>query len=393
MRGLFVHTAGPNVAIIKSPASGLFARSKNVTVVIGGRLVALPLIHRVDRLSLELRTIRVTTRGGATTKGVLVNVESCCQVKIRGWAPPEPGRADQNPQTDFASVKLAAQHFIGKKSSDIENAIQNTLEGHQRSIIGALTVEELLGDRNAFSNRVLALATDDMRDMGLSVVSYTVSEITDNTGYIEALGQECNAKAKRDALEGRTLHESRAKARSAQEEATAHLLVNKEQEKKIVSDRDRMITDAESRTEVERARAIQTKAREIADAEENSKLLVAKQKARAAEAHEELNAEREFVKKQRLRMEQQIHTEADAMLYKAKQEADGVRATAEAKAAQIKMVGEANAAIQRLQLETDMDALERKVEIWNKWYVCVFLFLVDFFVHPHVLQCVFFCGF
>ncbi len=374
-RGLFVHTAGPNVALIKSPGSGVFARNKEVTIVIGGRLLAVPVIHRVDTLSLELRTIQVSTHAGATLNGVLVNVNSCCQVKIRAWHPPDESERTEEgrtalrahpPKMDLLAIRLAAQHFIGKKDADIEKAIQRTLEGHQRAIIGTLTVEKLIGDRKSFSESVLDMATHDMREMGLSIVSYTVSEITDDTGYIEALGAKEIAQAKGNAKEGTAFHQSRAAAVAAEKAASAHVTVNSEEERKIQADKKKSITDAMAQTEVAQRRAVQERARDISLAEQDERLLVLQQRARAAEAREELNVERELVKKMNLRMQQDVHAKADAMLYRARAEADGVRAAAAAEAEKIRVVGEAQADAAKAMMTAEMDMLERKVTIWNK---------------------------
>lgn len=180
-----VHTAGPNTALIKSTG-----RNK-VRVVIGGRMISVPGIERVDTLSLALRTITIYTKEGLTINGVSVDVTSACQVKIQGWSSPNNasgGAGGSDVTTDGSAIRLAAQHFLGMSDADIEDTIKATIAGHQRSIIGSLTLEELYRDRAAFCNRVLDLISVDMRNMGLAVVSYTVAEITDENGYIEALG-------------------------------------------------------------------------------------------------------------------------------------------------------------------------------------------------------------
>lgn len=369
-----MHTAGPNVALIKSPGRGsIFTKkSKDVTIVIGGRLLAVPVIHRVDTLSLELRTILVKTNSGATINGVLVNVNSCCQVKIRAWHPPAGaeegggGVSSEGSLMDEMAIQLAAQHFIGKNSSQIEEAIKNTLEGHQRAIIGTLTVEKLIGDRKSFSDSVLQMAQEDMRKMGLSIVSYTVSEITDDSGYIDALGAQEIAQVKGRAREGEAFHQSKAAAVAAEKEANAHVTVNSEEERRIEADRKKSITSAIANTEVAQRRAVQERARSITLAVEDEKLLVLQQRARAAEAREQLNVERELVKKVELRMQQEVHAKADAMLYQAQAEAKGVKATANAEAEQIRVVGEAKAFAAKAMMDAEMDVLERKVEIWNK---------------------------
>ena len=90
---------------------------------------------------------------------------------------------------DYDKVKLAATHFLGKKRAEIQDAVHRTMEGHQRQVIGTLTVEELYKDRASFSERVKELVDPDLLGMGFQLVSYTVTEVDDTEGYITALGK------------------------------------------------------------------------------------------------------------------------------------------------------------------------------------------------------------
>lgn len=341
-------------------------------------MFAIPFLQRMDRLGLELRTITVHTARGTTINGVGVNVTSCCQVKIQSWstASEEP---DEDPvpihhssvggdlHVDESAIRLAAQHFIGKNNSEIEDSIQKTVSGHQRAIIGSLTVEELYRDRATFSKRVLELCYNDMRNMGLTIVSYTVAEITDDNGYIENLGVAPTEKVKRDAVEGRAKHQSQASALKAKEEADAHVAVNRQEQFKIVSDQERKIKQAQAQKEVDKYLAEQNKAFDIADAEQDKVLLVRKKEAKAAEAKAELQVMKQYVEKEKLVKEQQIHVEADAKLYKARVDADGVRATAHADAEKIRLLGAAEAEKQSVilqkvgvaQAEVDAEKIKR----------------------------------
>lgn len=366
-----VYTAGPNTALVKSSGR------REVRIVIGGRILAVPIIQRVDSLSLELRTITVKTVRGTTKNGVAVDVTSCCQVKIQGWSLARDGDdpmhntdvANGDLKIDKLAIRLAAQHFIGKKDSEIEDAIQKTIAGHQRSIIGVLTVEELYRDRAAFSRKVLDLISEDMRHMGLTVVSYTVAEITDENGYIEALGVTQTEKVKREATEGKAEHQSHALTRKAQEESVAHMAVNEQKQLTIESDKKRQIAHYEAQQEIDREQARQQKAGLITHEERNAVLFVTRQKALAAEAKAELDVLQQNVHKQRLTMEKEVHAKADAMLYKAKVDAEGVRASAEAEAYRIREIGQAEAASIKARGQAEIDVLRSRVKVWEEQYV------------------------
>ena len=94
-----------------------------------------------------------------------------------------------------------------------------TLEGHQRAIMGSMTVEEIYKDRKKFSRQVFEVASSDLVNMGITVVSYTLKDIRDEEGYLKvenidteddifnilldkALGMARTAEVKRDARIG-----------------------------------------------------------------------------------------------------------------------------------------------------------------------------------------------
>lgn len=354
----FMYTTGPNKALIKSTGQ----------VAIGGRLHALPVVQQVDTLGLELRTITVHTTHGTTVNGVEVHVTGCCQVKIQGWLSPT-GNDPKEMRVDYDAVRLAAQHFIGKTDAQIENTIHRTVEGHQRAIIGALTVETLYSDRATFSQHVKESCQDDLRNMGLSMVSYTLAEITDDRGYIEALGVRQTAKIKREATEGAALHRSMAKSKRGNLEAAAHLRVNLERERKLESDKQLRVEQANAQREIDRAVAVQRKAGRIENEEQNAILFVARQNAQAAETEAERHVLALKVKSSMLLRDIDVTVPADAQLYRAKINADIVRAQSEAEADRIRAIAEAEAAVSRAKGKVDAELLEGRLLVWKELYV------------------------
>ena len=159
------HTTGPNQALIVS-GSG-----REPKVVVGGRVFVIPLLQRVQTLSLEVMTLTPSTNRVYTKEGVAVSVDGVAQVKVKGSA-----------------ILQAAQQFLGKRLTEIEEVALQTLEGNQRAILGTMTVEEIYQDREGFASRVLEVGSADMDNMGLEIVSYTILAIQDEQGYLEALG-------------------------------------------------------------------------------------------------------------------------------------------------------------------------------------------------------------
>lgn len=73
----------------------------------------------------------------------------------------------------------ACEQFLGKTGEEISNIVKETLEAHQRAIMGLMTVEEIFQDRQKFSEEVFRVASSDLFGMGISVVSYTIKDISD----------------------------------------------------------------------------------------------------------------------------------------------------------------------------------------------------------------------
>lgn len=119
-----------------------------------------------------------------TSKGVPVKVDGVAQIKIKG---------------DDISIATAAEQFLSKPTDEIKNVAMQTLEGHLRAILGTMTVEEIYQNRDAFASKVQEVAATDMQNMGLGIVSFTIRDIRDSQGYLEALGKPRIAQVKRDA--------------------------------------------------------------------------------------------------------------------------------------------------------------------------------------------------
>ena len=162
-------------------------KGREPSVVVGGRAFVMPIIQTAKELSLEVMTLTPSTNRVYTKEGAPVSVDSVAQVKVKT----EPG--------NNAPILKAAQQFLGKKKNEVEDIALQTMEGNQRAILGSMTIEEIYQDREGFASRVLEVASTDMDNMGLEIVSYTIRDIQDDQGYLDALGVPRIAVVKRDA--------------------------------------------------------------------------------------------------------------------------------------------------------------------------------------------------
>lgn len=120
---------------------------------------------RFGRISLNTMTLQVESPCVYTSQGVPISVTGIAQVKIQG----------QNEDM----LLTACEQFLGKSENEIQHIALVTLEGHQRAIMGSMTVEEIYKDRKKFSKQVFEVASSDLVNMGITVVSYTLKDIRD----------------------------------------------------------------------------------------------------------------------------------------------------------------------------------------------------------------------
>jgi len=198
---------GPNQVLVVSGRKRSYSdpdgsiQARGFRIVKGGGTFVMPVLEKVDILSLELLTIDVQTPEVYTSKGVPVRVDGVAQIKVKG---------------DDVSIATAAEQFLSKGVDDIKNIATQTLEGHLRAILGTMTVEDIYQNRDAFASKVQEVAAGDMANMGLSIVSFTIRDIRDSQGYLEALGKPRIAQVKRDAQIAQAEADRDAMIRSSQ---------------------------------------------------------------------------------------------------------------------------------------------------------------------------------
>ena len=173
----FLRKAGPNEVIVVSGRG-------RVKFITGGADMVVPLFHTWNRLSLEVMTLDVTTPEVYTSQGVPILVDGVAQIKIR---------------KDEASLHAAAERFLGKSPNDIAKIALETVQGHLRAILGTLSVEDIYKNRDQFAQKVQEISAGDLANMGLGIDSFTIRDIRDKHGYLEALGKPRIAEVKRTA--------------------------------------------------------------------------------------------------------------------------------------------------------------------------------------------------
>lgn len=319
---------------------------RNFRLLKGGGTFIIPVLERVDALSLELMTIDVVTPKVYTALGVAVTVDGVAQVKIRG---------------DDVSIFTAAEQFLSKSTGEIKNVALQTLEGHLRAILGTMTVEEVYRDRDAFAQRVQEVAAGDLANMGLQIISFTIRDIRDEEGYLDSLGKARTAEVKRDAAigEANAQRDARIQASRAMQEAREAELAA--ETRVAEADKDYSVQKAQYDAQVNRQKAEAELAYPLQQNITNQKVraeavqveIVEKTKQIELEQQEILRREKELeatVRKPAEAQQYEIETLARARRFQLETEAEG-----QAAATRNLGLGEAEANRARGMAEADVD--------------------------------------
>lgn len=164
---------------VKAPPSIAYILSgfrKNPRVLIGSGGLKIPIIERLDKVYLGQITVDVKTSIPVPTHDFIdVMVDAVCKVRV---LPTEEG------------IRLAAKNFLNMNSDQIASNIQDSLEGNMREVVGAITLQNLIVDRDKFSDEVQLKAAKDMEKLGLEILSCNIQNIKDKNGLIENLGAD-----------------------------------------------------------------------------------------------------------------------------------------------------------------------------------------------------------
>ncbi|HXW05927.1 MAG TPA: SPFH domain-containing protein [Vicinamibacterales bacterium] len=364
-------------------------RTVGYRMVRGGAALRIPLLEKVEYLHLNVMTIPLEIRRAYTLKGVPVSVKAVANVKIRG---------------DETSLQAAAERFLGMTHVEVQKVIFQTLEGHLRSILGTLTVEEVNSDRQSFAQKLTSEAAADLEKMGLGVDVLTIQEISDDEEYLNALGKKRTAEVKRDAAIGEAEATRDAKIKSS-------LALQDGERAKFQADaeiaqaqRDFMIRQAQYQAEIETQKAkaeqagplSEASARQLVVAEEvkiertrtqelisvQEQEVLRKQKEleatviKPAEADRQAAVVRAEAAKQAAILEAEGRRSALIALAEAEQEklrkegvgrAAAVEAEGRAEAAKIEAIGLAQAKAIEAQGIAEAAAILRKAEAWQQF--------------------------
>lgn len=268
-----IYISGPNEVLVFSGGTRVSGnRRLGYKLIKGGRGIRIPLLETVDRLDLTNLVIDVSVNGAYSKGGIPLNVQAVANVKVAG---------------DEPVIHNALERILDKSRDEVIALAKETLEGNLRGVLATLTPEQVNEDKMAFAQSLLAEAEHDLTALGLVLDTLKIQSVTDDQGYLQAIGRQQSA----EILKRARIAEANARATAAVTAAS-----NREQtlmaqigarEEIVRAEANRRIMDARTR----RAALAAEEQGEVASLVARAQAEVNVQKARIEQVQRQLQAE------------------------------------------------------------------------------------------------------
>ena len=311
----FIVTGRKGKGEVRNPETGEISTDlSGQKVVMGGGVFVIPFVQQLATLDLSSRRISVQIRGAVSGQGIKLNLDGVALVKVGG-------NADSDP--------AAGQRFLSQQA-EIETFTQEVLAGALRSIVGSMSVEQIIRDRAAFAQRVAEESETSLTGQGLVLDTFQIQDITDDGSYLADLGRpEAASSASSPSIAEANARQAAEQARIAAEQEIA------------VTQRALALKQAEIKAETDAATAQAAAAGPLAQADRDQAILLEQEKV----------AVRQAALKER-QLDTEVRKPADAERYRVETEAQGRRSSAilEAEARKAASIANAEAEAEKARL-------------------------------------------
>ena len=291
----------------------------------GGAQFVWPVIQSYSYLDLTPISIQVDLKNALSRQNIRIDVPSRFTVGI---------------STETGVMQNAAERLLGLQLSEIQELSKDIIFGQLRLVIATMDIEEINTDRDKFLAAVSSNVETDLKKIGLRLINVNVTDISDESGYIAALGKEAAAKAINDAKKSVAEQDREGSIGEANAKMEQRIKVSEADSIAIQGENEAKMKIAMSEAALKEKQAeamkIATTAEKIQEAkalEESYAAQQAAEEARRAKEQATLEADiivRAEAKKKEIELE--AEAEAERLRRKAKGEADAIYAKMEAEA-------------------------------------------------------------
>jgi flotillin len=310
-----VATLVAKIMVVGNPSELLVISGKRAgpaqgyRTLIGGRTLVWPIIEKVSKLSLHNMQVGLEVRaqaGGGTMIPITVN-----------------GVANVKVSSDPDVRGNAIERFLDLGQAEMQRVARETLEGGLRAVIGKMTPEEIVEDRDKFVATVMNEVADDFRKLGMIIDSVNVQNVHDEDQYLESIARKASAQVRAQARK----YEADQKAQADIKEAEANAAARQAQAER---DAEAKTAEAMGRQKAEQARLGADKS--IAEADNDLRIRKAELAREAAVKEAERNRAAAEAEQARLDATEVAQANAARDVAKAKAEGDASRIVEEGKA-------------------------------------------------------------
>ena len=336
---------------VKAPPDKAYIISglrRNPKILIGRAGLKMPFFERKDELLIKQISIDIKTDGYVPTADFIgVNIDAVAKVRV---------------MSEGEGVKLAMKNFLNMKEQQIADSLVDSLQGNMREIIGTITLKDLCNDRKKFGDEVQQKAQEDMKRLGIEIISCNVQHVTDEKDLINALGQDNMAKIQKDA--------SIAKAQADRDVAIAQAQAQKEaNDAKVAADteiavkqNELSIKRAELKTIEDTKQAEADAAYEIQKENQRKTIEVTKTNADIARQEKEVDLKRKEAEVKEQALDAEVKKKAEAEKFAKQQAADAALYERQRNAEAEKFELEKAAEARKVQAEADLFAKQQEAE-------------------------------
>ena len=194
----------PNSAAIITGRDRVLAdgRSVGYRAVIGGRTLRIPILEEVAWMPLSTIPIELNVQNAFSKGGIPLSVQAVGNIKVAS-----------EPETTFNN---GVERLLGKRIEDIEALAKETLSANLRGVLATMTPEEVNEDRMKFASQLLEEADQDLQKLGLQLDTLKIQNVTDDVGYLAAVGRAKTSQILKSAQIAEAQNEAETKQRQAE---------------------------------------------------------------------------------------------------------------------------------------------------------------------------------
>lgn len=245
VKSLYKRCSSNQVLVVYGAGTGREGTTSKT--VHGGGSFVWPIIQSYEYLSLEPIQIEIPLRGALSSENIRVNVPSVFTVAVG---------------TEPAVMNNAAIRLLGLSTPEIRKQAEEIIFGQLRQVIASMLIEDINRDRDTFLSHIQGSVEPELKKIGLVLINVNITDITDESGFIDAIGQKAASEAIQQARGDVADEQKKGEIRVANAEREKDVEVANAQKLREIGTREALREQSVRIAELEKEQTIGEKAAE-----------------------------------------------------------------------------------------------------------------------------------